>query len=249
MKARIWKILVTVIAVIVIIFLAIFLLPTENVADDDLDDKKQVSSSQSNTTDISSDLGEQSTEDTNSSVESSPILIEESSSIEEQVSSEVKEKTETPPAAAESTEVVEQPESITSINTTEEYNDLLDNVPLSADLQHYVLNLCSKYGLDPAVVFAVMYCESRFNANASNGVCTGLMQLHRNYFSGNLYDPYNNAKQGIQSLAELYNEHGDYHMALMCYNMGSGGASKYFNQGIYTSSYSRKVLEKANDYR
>lgn len=230
------------------IFLAIFLLPTENVADDDLDDKKQVTSSQSNTTDISSDPGEQSTEDTNSSVESSPILIEESSSVEEQVSSEVKEETETPPAA-ESTEVVEQPESITSTNTTEEYNDLLDNVPLSADLQHYVLKLCSEYGLDPAVVFAVMYCESRFNADASNGVCTGLMQLHRNYFSGDLYDPYNNAKQGIQFLAELYNEHGDYHMALMCYNMGSGGASKYFNQGIYTSSYSRKVLEKANDYR
>lgn len=242
MKARIWKILVIVIAVIVMIFLAIFLLPTENVADDDLDDKKQVSSSQSNTTDISSDPGEQSTEDTNSSVESSPILIEE------QVSSEVKEETETPPAA-ESTEVVEQPESITSTNTTEEYNDLLDNVPLSADLQHYVLNLCSEYGLDPAVVFAVMYCESGFNANASNGVCTGLMQLHKSYFSGDLYDPYNNAKQGIQSLAELYNEYGDYHMALMCYNMGSGGASKYFNQGIYTSSYSRKVLEKANDYR
>lgn len=248
MKARIWKILVTVITVIVMILLAIFLLPTENVADDDLDDKKQVTSSQSNTTDISSDLGEQSTEDTNSSVESSPILIEESSSVEEQLSSEVKEETETPPAA-ESTEVVEQPESITSTNTTEEYNDLLDNVPLSADLQHYVLELCSEYRLDPAVVFAIMYCESRFNANASKGVCTGLMQLHKSYFSGDLYDPYNNAKQGIQFLAELYNEHGDYHMALMCYNMGSGGASKYFNQGIYTSSYSRKVLEKANDYR
>lgn len=248
MKARIWKILVTVVAVVVIIFLATLLPPTENVADDGLDDKKLVSSSQSNTTDISSDPGEQSTEDTNSSVESSPILIEESSSVEEQVSSEVKEETETPPAA-ESTEVVEQPESITSTNTTEEYNDLLDNVPLSADLQHYVLNLCSEYGLDPAVVFAVMYCESRFNVNASNEVCTGLMQLHKSYFSGDLYDPYNNAKQGIQFLAELYNEHGDYHMALMCYNMGSGGASKYFNQGIYTSSYSRKVLEKANDYR
>ena len=25
--------------------------------------------------------------------------------------------------------------------------------------------------------------------------------------------------------------------------------AKYFNQGIYTSSYSRKVLDKANDYR
>lgn len=239
MKARIWKILATVIAVIVMIFLAIFLLPTENVADDDLDDKKQVSSSQSNTTDISSDLGEQSTGNTNSSVASSPILIEESSSVEEQVSSEVKEETETPPAT----------ESTVSTNTTEEYNDLLDNVPLSADLQHYVLNLCNEYGLDPAVVFAVMYCESGFNANASNGVCIGLMQLNKSYFSGNLYDPYNNAKQGIQFLAELYNEHGDYHIALMCYNMGSGGANKYFNQGIYTSSYSRKVLEKANDYR
>lgn len=248
MKARIWKILVTVVAVVVMIFLAIFLLPTENVADDDLDDKKQVSSSQSNTTDTSSDLGEQLTEDTNLSVESSPILTEESSSVKEQVSSEVKEETETPPAA-ESTEVVEQPESTTSTNTTGEYNDLLDNVPLSADLQHYVLNLCNEYGLDPAVVFAVMYCESGFNANISNGACTGLMQLHKSYFSGNLYDPYNNAKQGIQSLAELYNEHGDYNRALMCYNMGSGGASKYFNQGIYTSSYSRKVLEKANDYR
>ena len=234
MKVRIRKLLVFIVILVALVLSVIFLLPTENVADIDLDKGAQVSSSQSNTTDISSDPGEQSTEDTNSSVESSPILIEE--------------QVETSPAA-ESTEVVEQPESITSTNTTEEYNDLLDNVPLSADLQHYVLKLCSEYGLDPAVVFAVMYCESRFNADASNGVCTGLMQLHRNYFSGDLYDPYNNAKQGIQFLAELYNEHGDYHMALMCYNMGSGGASKYFNQGIYTSSYSRKVLEKANDYR
>lgn len=245
MKARIWRILVTIIATIVAIFLAIFLLPTENVADIDLDKGAQVSSSQSNTTDISSEKGEQLTEDVQSEVESSPILIEEESS-QEQVSSVV-EETENPPATSSAES--QQTETNVSTESTEEYNDLLDNVPLSADLQQYILSLCNEYDIDPAIVFATIYCESRFNANATNGVCIGLMQLHSRYFSGNLFDPYSNVTQGIKVLAELYHTHNDYSMALMCYNMGSGGASKYFNQGIYSSNYSRKVLEKANDYR
>lgn len=241
MKARIWRILVTIIATIV----AIFLLPTENVADDDLNEEVLVSSSQSTTKDTSSEQDEQTIVTEESSDISSPVLIEENSS-DEQVSSVI-EETETSQEA--NTEVVDTPETTTSIEETEEYNDLLDNVPLSVDLQQYIFVLCKDYNIDPAIVFATIYCESRFNPNADNGVCIGLMQLHSSYFSGNLYDPYNNVKQGIECLAELYHTHNDYSMALMCYNMGSGGASKYFNQGIYSSNYSRKVLEKANDYR
>lgn len=246
MKVRIRKLLILIVILVALVLSVIFLLPTENVADIDLDKEAQVSSSQSNTTDISSEKGKQSMEDVKSEVESSPILIEEESS-QEQVSSVI-EETENPPATS-STEVSQQTETNVSTESTEEYNDLLDNVPLSADLQQYILTLCSEYDIDPAIVFATIYCESGFNPNASNGVCTGLMQLHSSYFSGNLFDPYNNVSQGIKFLAELYHTHNDYSIALMCYNMGSGGASKYFNQGIYSSSYSRKVLEKANDYR
>jgi hypothetical protein len=35
----------------------------------------------------------------------------------------------------------------------------------------------------------------------------------------------------------------------MAYNMGSAGASKLWEQGIYETDYSKSIMEKAVEYR
>ena len=58
-----------------------------------------------------------------------------------------------------------------------------------------------------------------------------------------LYDP----KQNIEAICyylryKLDLVGGNEHMALMCYNMGDAGAAAYFDEGVYQTAYSRKVI-------
>ena len=51
---------------------------------------------------------------------------------------------------------------------------------------------------------------------------------------------------GIKEIARLIEKYNDVHMALVAYNCGEYGAdSKYFSNGVYSSSYSRKVMDRA----
>ena len=58
-------------------------------------------------------------------------------------------------------------------------------------------------------------------------------------------DPYSaqeNISVGVKILGNYYKKYGSEEMALMAYNMGEGGASNLWEQGIYNSAYSDKVM-------
>lgn len=125
------------------------------------------------------------------------------------------------------------------------------DVPLSQAYQDYIRQECESANVDMELVLAVMQVESSFNSSeVSQTNDYGIMQINEcnhTYLKEQLgivdfLDPYDSAKAGIYMLSKLNWCENESQM-LMCYNMGTTGAKRYWNDGIYESSYSRKVLQ------
>lgn len=81
----------------------------------------------------------------------------------------------------------------------------------------------ARFGFDPLLVHAQIQTESGHVATASNACCSGLMQLHRSYFKGNLYDPQSNINQGTAYVRQLLGQFNNNLVnALRAYNWGPG---------------------------
>jgi hypothetical protein len=105
------------------------------------------------------------------------------------------------------------------------------DVPLTKELQDHIFAECEKHGIDPAIVIAMCYRESSYNASAvgDNGRSFGLMQIQKRYHEErmerlgvtDLLDPKQNVTVGIDFLAELLDRYnGDVAKALVAYNRG-----------------------------
>ncbi len=57
------------------------------------------------------------------------------------------------------------------------------------------------------------------------------------------HNPEDNIKAGAYLLGGFIEKYGDYHLALMCYNCGEGGAQDLWSRGIYSTQYSWNVLQ------
>jgi hypothetical protein len=134
------------------------------------------------------------------------------------------------------------------------------DVPLSREWQLYTYNLCQEYGVSFEVMLGLMYAEStfRFDCVSYNGSSFGICQInkcHAAYAKSigmeDFKEPANNIKLAVMFLkGHLNNQNGDYHKALICYNCGAGGAQKsYFSRGVYQSTYSKKVMNYANNLK
>lgn len=130
------------------------------------------------------------------------------------------------------------------------------DVPLDAKLQSFIITECENNHIEPAVFFAMIEQESQYNAGAigDNHKSFGLLQIqprwHKDRMTklgcNNLFDPYQNVKVGINYLSELNAKYNNIDMAVTAYNAGSYGAyKKYFSKGVYQSSYTKSVMEKA----
>lgn len=108
-----------------------------------------------------------------------------------------------------------------------------------------------KYGVDPALVAAVMEQESRFKPRARSHVgARGLMQLMprtgRWMGAENLYDPEQNIDAGVKYIKYLNKRFdGDLKKTIAAYNAGEGNVQRY--RGIppfrETRQYVKKVLK------
>ena len=124
-------------------------------------------------------------------------------------------------------------------------------VPLDDDVVQAARELCKDYGIDAALLWAIIETESSFNVNAGNTNCKGLMGVHKSYAgfyakragmsSYNLFNAIDNIHIGLEMLKEHINKYGDTADALIAYNNGDGGAQSYFRKGVHSTSYSRKV--------
>lgn len=134
------------------------------------------------------------------------------------------------------------------------------DIPLSEDIQKYAYNKCQESGIDYHVFLGLMRKESTFNPEAvSKTNDYGLCQINKGNHSwlrevfGSDWDPmnpYDNIDASIFMLSKYIKDYNcdNYHILLMNYNMGHGNAVECFNSGIYSSEYSRAIMEYAKDY-
>ena len=141
--------------------------------------------------------------------------------------------------------------------TSEELKDedgfVYYDIPLKLDIQRHIFDECQLYEVPYELAMAVMYVETGGTFDSSLRSKTndsGLFQIndvHKKWLreSGinDLYNPYQNSSAGIWILKDALSKGDNIHTSLMVYNMGHGGARKLWKKGIYSSKYSRKVVE------
>lgn len=137
-----------------------------------------------------------------------------------------------------------------------EVSNIITYTHLDVETQIYAYAMCLEYGVDYELFLAVMHNESSSNPTAtnrnSNGTTdSGLMQINsvnHDWLTSELgvtdfYNPFQNMRAGAFMLGELSKKYADAHQILMAYNMGEVRTKQLNNQGIYSSKYSRKVME------
>lgn len=116
----------------------------------------------------------------------------------------------------------------------------------------YVEEICEDYNVDPYLVKSIIWYESRYNPNVSNGNCVGLMQVSTYWHARraselgvtDFYDPYSNILVGVDFLSDMLKKNGDPALVLMLYNMDHNTAYSWYEQGKI-SDYARSVLNRA----
>ena len=105
--------------------------------------------------------------------------------------------------------------------------------PPPAEVVSLVNSIASRYGVDPALVLAVIQAESAFRTDAvSPKDAAGLMQLIPDtadrFGVGNVFDPKENITGGVKYLRWLLAYfQGDVTLALAGYNAGEGAVDRY----------------------
>lgn len=120
----------------------------------------------------------------------------------------------------------------------------------------YIFSSSERYGVDAALVRAVVKVESDFNEAArSHKGAQGLMQLMpdtaRQHNVGNAYDPGENIEGGVRHLRLLLDRYqGDVQLTLAAYNAGIQAVEKYRGVPPYseTKDYVRRVLSYIQRY-
>ena len=113
------------------------------------------------------------------------------------------------------------------------------------------------WGVDPALVKAIIANESGFDANATSRTgAQGLMQLEPATAGelgvANAYDPAQNISGGTRYIRGLLDRfHGDLRLAVAAYNAGPGAVEKYGGVPPYgeTQSYVENVLDSYRKYK
>lgn len=132
----------------------------------------------------------------------------------------------------------------------------------------YVRVHAREHGLDPALVAAVIYQESKFRSDAqSSSGAIGLMQItpttaegiairtHGSAFhTSDLYNPEINIRYGAWYLKDLFQKYGSEKLVLAAYNAGQGNVDKWRANGepiqfAETRAYVKRVEHLKTIYR
>ena len=121
------------------------------------------------------------------------------------------------------------------------------------------------YGIDPALLAAVIYQESKFDAGArSSSGAVGLMQLTPRTARGiairtggsafrvsDLRDPEINVRYGCWYLRHLYQKYGEWRLVLAAYNAGQGNVDRWLSEerGEIPFKETRAYVDRVEDLR
>lgn len=108
---------------------------------------------------------------------------------------------------------------------------ILYDVPLDAELQLHIIETAEAHGIDPAIIFAIAFRETRYRPEliGDGGNSLGLMQVQPYWHSermerlgcSDLLDPFQNVTVAVDYLSEMLGWYGgDMAKALTAYNRG-----------------------------
>jgi soluble lytic murein transglycosylase len=142
-----------------------------------------------------------------------------------------------------------------------------DRLRYPLEYEHIVRTHADNYDLDPALLAAVIYSESRFRADArSDAGALGLMQLMPDTAQGiaartggsqfvvsDLLEPELNIRYGAWYLHHLLERYGDQRTALAAYHAGQGNVDGWRARGTAiafpeTRAYVDEVMRVRNVY-
>lgn len=128
--------------------------------------------------------------------------------------------------------------------------------------QIYLWSVCKEAGVDYYTVLALIERESgyRYGVAGDSGRSKGLMQIQERWHTDrmealgveDLYNPYSNMSVGVNYLKEIQDKYlasSGAHCVLMVYNMGYSGAKKLWAKGIYSTTYTKQILQRAQEIR
>lgn len=156
----------------------------------------------------------------------------------------------------------EDAEESANTTTTATLPAMYEYIPLDTNLKEFIYLSAIKANIPPEIMFALAYRESSFNPNNISGTNDhGLFQINACNFEwmakvfncsyeevvNSIYDPYFNTQCAIYILTNYRDNYTNenWHHVLMRYNLGPSGASKKFKEGMYTTAYTRKIMEYA----
>ncbi len=134
----------------------------------------------------------------------------------------------------------------------QEYTDTGGCLPESVRV--YLYNLCEQHNISYPLMLALIETESgyQWDAESPDGSCKGYAMIsdrwHRERMQRlgveDIHDPYGNLDVSVDFISELFAKYHDANIVLMCYNCGESGAEKLLTDGIYSTAYSEKILER-----
>lgn len=127
-------------------------------------------------------------------------------------------------------------------------------------VQAYLWDLCEQRGIDYYIALAVIEVESNYfyDVIGDAGASKGYMQIQEKWHKDrmeaegveDLLNPYGNIRVGLNFLQDISNRaYGDWNYILMSYNMGEAECIRYYDNGIYSTAYSRLVLKRAQEIK
>lgn len=146
--------------------------------------------------------------------------------------------------------------------------EIVDRAVYPLRYEHIVRGHAANYELDPALLAAVIYAESKFDPRArSRAGAIGLMQLlpdtargiaqrtgGKRFVLRDLYDPEINVRYGAWYLRHLLRRYEDVPTALAAYHAGLGNVDRWRSRGggvafPETRAYVEKVVRMRGVYR
>lgn len=157
--------------------------------------------------------------------------------------------------------LVVQPEETAPVEEVEPEPDkpayVYYDVPLSDELQEWAQDLCEQYNFPYYdIIIALIERESSFRETViSTTNDYGYMQINQCNHEWlreelgitDFTDGKQNIHCGIYMLSDLYHKYEDIGLALMAYNCGENGAADLWEQGIYSTKYSRSIVQAATE--
>ena len=144
--------------------------------------------------------------------------------------------------------------SITVKANSLSYREPSEQIPM--EIIEYSEIVGHEFNICPELLQSIAYHESRFNPEAKNGNCIGLMQVNKSahsdkltaqgWTSNDLYKPYINMYIAGEVLSELFEQYEDPGEVILRYN-GAATALKTYKESGKLSTYANNVLTMSEE--